>query len=394
MICAEHYFDWAATSPADKDILERALEYSILHWGNPSSIHAAGADARKALEDARELAARSLGVSQSRIYFTSGGTEGDHIPLLSVLARPQKGSVLVSAIEHPAMAEMSKSIKNCGWDLITVNPDKDGFVRPGHITDKLRDDTAFVAVMAVNNETGAVQDIRGISDALKSACGGKRRPHLHVDCVQAAGKIPLDFLEDCADSASMSAHKICGPRGAGILYAAKPFTPFLRGGGQEGGIRSGTESLFGAYSMALCLERYAVTEKNTAASERYERQLEWTERFMAGLRDIKGCAIIPHCRASLSAEDSRRMFSPWVVQAAFPGIPGQVMERALSAEGFYISTGSACSSGSHARPVLDSMHIPPEEREGAVRFSFGPHTTYAAMTELLEKVRSVSERFL
>lgn len=391
MISTEHYFDWAATAPGDEEILKTALEASIEHWGNPSSIHAAGTDARTSLEKARKTAADALGVKPDTIYFTSGGTESDHIPLLAMLSRPQKGSVLLSAIEHPALREMAKMITNCGWRVITVNPDKNGFLSAKSVIEALEDDTAFVTVMAVNNETGAVQPVYEIADALIEYGKNKRKPFFHVDCVQAAGKIILDLNHKGIDSAAFSAHKISGPRGIGILYLAKEINGFLKGGGQEKNIRSGTENLFGAQAMSLCLKRYYISEKNKETTERLVQQTEYTKDFIKKLKQIKGCVLIPHCRGE---EDDCHDFSPWVVQAAFPGIPGQVMERALSTEGFYISTGSACSAGHHSRPILDTMNLPPKEKESAVRFSFGHTTTKKAMDELIEAVRKIAEMFI
>ncbi len=390
IIAKEHYFDWAATALQDSEILTDALKYAADHWGNPSSIHAAGTDAHKALSECRKRCAAVLGVAADTIFFTSGGTESDHIPLLSVLTRPQKGSVLLSAIEHPALREMAKMLSNCGWTFITVKPDKNGFISANEIVSKIQDDTVFVSVMAVNNETGAVQPIYEIADALATFGKGKRKPFFHVDCVQAAGKIPLILSHQGIDSAALSAHKIGGPRGIGILYLAKEITSFLRGGGQEKNVRSGTENLFGAAAFASCLEKYYINDKNQHMLERYNLQKDYTNEFIASLKAISGCVLIPHERGDSIANDR---FSPWVVQAAFPGIPGQVMERALSAEGFFISTGSACSAGHHARPILDSMNVSAAEKESAVRFSFGEATTKKAMEELVEAVSKIVEKF-
>ena len=391
MLDSSHYFDWAATAPADPDILREALDFSLEHWGNPSSIHGAGSDAREALERCRSDVAAVLGVPAGSIYFTSGGTESDHLPLLSVLNRPQKGSVLLSQLEHPANREMAKSLSACGWKVIEVKADKDGIVSPESVIGSLQDDSVYVCVMAVNNETGAIQPIYDIADALEDWGSKRRKPFFHVDCVQAAGKIELDLAHKGIDSAAFSAHKIRGPRGIGLLYAAKSFTPFLRGGGQEKGVRSGTENLFGAKAFALALDRYYIHKGNPASLSRLERQREWTRNFIRGLLEIKGVRMLPYSREDEANEGS---YSPWVVQAAFPGIPGQVMERALSVDGFYISTGSACSSGSHARPILDGLGISAAEKEAAVRFSFGSETTQEAMVELLEEVRAVAGKFL
>src|SRR5574344_2093114 len=310
----EHYFDWAATTPPDIPLLNEALAYSTEHWGNPSSIHEAGADAKRALEDTRKRCAAALGVKPDTLYFTSGGTEGDHIPLLSMLTRPQKGSVAVSSLEHPALREMAKMISNCGWKVITIPSDKRGFITPEAVVSCLQDDTAFVTVMAVNNETGAIEPIYEISDAITNATLGKRRPFFHVDCVQAAGKIPLDLNYKGIDSASFSAHKICGPRGIGLLYLAKSITPFLRGGGQEKNIRSGTENVFGATAFSKCLEKYFITAKNPQTEERFEEQKIWAADFIRDIAALKNCTIIPHSRLHTAEE-----FSPWVIQASFAG---------------------------------------------------------------------------
>ena len=394
----ELYFDWAATAIPDQDILEAALKESLDAWANPSSVHAAGKEARAALEKARSDCAVVLGVEAKQLFFTSGGTESDHIPLLAILNRPEKGNVAVSSIEHPALREMAEELKKVGVECRLIPSDKNGFVTPEAVLQTVDAKTLFVSVMAVNNETGAVQPIQKIAAALEEAYKGKRKPRFHVDCVQALGKVPIDFLnEPGLDSAAFSAHKICGPRGIGILYLKKEEEIFLRGGGQEGGVRSGTENLFGAIAFAKCLERHAITApvdetKNggkTKSAARFEEQKEWTASFIKGLLSIKGAAIIPEARGVLSQE----CFSPWVVQASFNKIPGQVMLRALDAKGICVSTGSACSSKKASRPILEAMGVPASQRETSVRFSFGPKTTQAGMQALLDAVKEVCAAF-
>ena len=376
----EHYFDWAATSPADEDILKESLNETLECWGNPSSTHAVGKKARELFESARARAAAALGVKPDTIYFTSGGTESDQIPLLAVLAKPNKGTVLVSSIEHPAIREQSEALKNCGWNVIQIPADSDGIIQPQTVTDLLTGDTVLVCIMAVNNETGVIQPIYEIADAITKACQGKRRPKFHVDCVQAAGKITLNLSYKGIDSAALSSHKICGPRGIGILYLKDTVEPFLRGGGQEKGLRSGTENVFGALAFSKCLERYYNKQKASDA--------ERTKSFVEKLAALSGCTIVPPSR--LEKPD---LFSPYVVQAAFKNIPGNVMLRALDSKGFSISTGSACSAKKNKRPVLEAMHVDPKLRENAVRFSFGPHTTDIAVKELLSAVAEVNAQF-
>ncbi len=376
----EHYFDWAATSPADEDILKASLEETLECWGNPSSSHTVGKKARELFEGARARAAAALGVKPETIYFTSGGTESDQIPLLSVLAKPMKGTVLVSSIEHPAIREQSEALKNCGWKVVQIPADSDGVIQPQTVTELLTSDTVLVCIMAVNNETGVIQPIYDIADAITKACEGKRRPKFHVDCVQAAGKIKLNLGYKGIDSAALSSHKICGPRGIGLLYMKDACEPFLRGGGQEKGIRSGTENVFGAVSFSKCLERYYNKQKASDA--------ERTKSFVEKLAALPGCTIVPPGRL-----EKPELFSPYVVQAAFNNIPGNVMLRALDSKGFSISTGSACSAKKNKRPVLEAMHVDPKLRENAVRFSFGPHTTDKAVDELLTAVAEINGQF-
>ncbi|MCR4949222.1 MAG: cysteine desulfurase [Treponema sp.] len=376
----EHYFDWAATSPADEDILREALEESLTNWGNPSSSHEVGKKARELLEEARGRAATALGVKPECIYFTSGGTESDQIPLLSVLAKPMKGTVLVSSIEHPAIREQAEALKNCGWKVIQIPADSDGVIKPEAVTSLMTSDTVLICIMAVNNETGVIQPIYEIADAITKASEGKRRPKFHVDCVQAAGKINLNLSYKGIDSAALSSHKICGPRGIGILYMKDALEPFLRGGGQEKGIRSGTENVFGAVAFSKCLERYY----NKAKPEDAER----TNSFVKKLSALPGCTIVPPGRL-----EKPELFSPYVVQAAFANIPGNVMLRALDAKGFSISTGSACSAKKNKRPVLEAMHVDAKLRENAVRFSFGPHTTDKGIEDLFAAVCEINAQF-
>ena len=391
---SEHYFDWAATAPSDEKILRESLEIALQYDGNPSATHKIGSSARKILEEARASCAKSLGVNSNQVIFTSGGTESDHIPLLSVLNSPKKGRIILSAIEHPALREECAMLKKQGFEVVSVNPDKNGFICADSIVENLTPDTLFVTVMAVNNETGCVQPIYEIADAITKWAAGKKKPHFHVDCVQAAGKIPLDLSHKGIDSAALSAHKISGPRGIGILYLSKPVNSFLVGGGQEQNIRSGTENLFGAVAFSKCLEKYYLNEKalNQQAKNRFEEQKEWTLDFLKKLKTLEKCQLVPVLREDFS-EEAQSKFSPWVVQAAFVGIPGNVMVRALDAKGFCISTGSACSAKKQSRPILAAMNASREIQDSAVRFSFGSFTSQKAMDELFEAIKEIVEAF-
>ena len=415
----ERYFDWAATALADEDILHDALEKSLADGANPSSVHGAGLNARHTFEDARARCATALGVKPENVIFTSGGTESDQIPILALLRRPQKGSILISAIEHPAVSAQAELMKNCGWRVITVPCNSDGIVTPEAVIARIEDDTALVCIMAVNNETGAIQPVYEIADAMTAHCRGKRRPKFHVDAVQAAGKIPFELSYPGIDTAAISAHKLCGPRGIGILYMKDRFEPFLKGGGQENGMRSGTENLFGALALAACLERYymrgrlGLTNANCKlgasgsgvgadrrgteaasgssgafADNTFVQETRRTAHFIEQLKALPYCKLVPESRNSV---DER--FAPGVVQASFANIPGEVMVRALSEKGFYISTGSACSARKNNRPVLAAMGIKGEKAANAVRFSFSSHSTDEGVEKLLAAIKEIAGRF-
>lgn len=397
------YFDWAATAPMEADIIRQAAEIAIQHFGNPSSTHLAGADAKSLLAQIRSACAKTLEVKQEQLFFTSGGTEANHLPLLSLLQRPAAGTVVISAIEHPAIREQADMLRHCGWKVVQVRPGSTGIVEPDAIQAALTNDTILVCLMAVNNETGAIQPVYQVADLLAKNAKetGKRRPRLHVDCVQAAGKEPLCLSYPGIDSAAFSAHKIGGPRGIGLLYLSQKIESFVRGGGQEQGIRSGTENLGGAWALSKCLERHYLAAgfdsvsqkaapKASPALDRFLQQKEMTSHFLTQLKAIKGCTLIPECRLDPAQEDK---FSPWIVQAAFAGIPGEVLVRAMSERGIAISTGSACSSRKLSRPVLEAMGISRDLATNGVRFSFGPATTGQDMDSLLSALREIRQLF-
>ncbi|MBO4759411.1 MAG: cysteine desulfurase [Spirochaetaceae bacterium] len=401
------YFDWAATTPPDTAILQDSLLRTAECFANPSSVHKEGLKAKELLSEARTRCAKALGVAADTLIFTSGGTESDHWPVLSLLQRPRskaqetQGNIIISAIEHPAIRGMCESMKNLGYDVISVKPEKNGIVDAEKLLEKVNEDTLLVCLMAVNNETGAIQPVYQVADGLIKLCAGKRKPKFHVDAVQAAGKIPLSLAHPGIDSAAISAHKLRGPRGIGLLYLAKRQETFLRGGEQENGLRAGTENVAGALSLAACLEKYALTPEKLAAKgivnqtayKRYTEQLETTAQFVKEISGLKGCRIIPEVRTGITIEDSADLFSPWIVQASFDGIPGEVMVRALSEKGFSISTGSACSAKKLSRPILEAMGIKKDQASTAVSFSFGAETTKEDTNALIQALTEIRALF-
>lgn len=377
------YLDWAATAPVSPEALEEYLRTSRDYPGNPSSLHRDGKDARGALEDRRARLATLMGCRPERIAFTSGGTESDGMALLSLLRRPAPGSLVISSIEHPAVFEQAAILERLGWKVRRVDPGPDGRIDPGAVADACGPDTVLAAVMAVNNETGAVQPLAGIRRALDEAARGGRRIRLHTDAVQAFGKVPFDPESEGSDSAALSAHKIRGPRGVGALYLRTPIDPLAAGGGQEGGIRSGTENLAGI-SAFVCAASDAVSslEVNLA------RARALSDRLLEHLRQVPDARPLPEGR---TAGDDR--YSPWILSLTLPGLPGETAVRILSDSGFAVSTGSACSSSRRKRRVLETMGVPEALAFSAIRVSLGPTTTEAEIDSFAQALRDAYLRY-
>ncbi|MDR1654552.1 MAG: cysteine desulfurase [Treponema sp.] len=373
-IIKRYYFDWAASAIPNKSTGEAP-------FANPSSIHREGKAAREVLEEARERCGKVLGVAAKTLYFTSGGTESNAILLFSTLLRPGGGGICYSAVEHPAVRENCLALERLGKQVWSIPAEKDGRIGRESL-EKAVEKHGFpriAAIMAVNNETGAIMDLKGLAGILRKSDGP--RVHFHADLVQAAGKIPLDLEGWDLDSAAFSAHKLGGPRGIGLLYLKKPLDALVLGGGQERGIRPGTENIAGALDFAAALEAHAEAPVQKAAAEAAEKRFI---KLISALRSIERCTLIPQDRLPL---DSR--FSPWILQAAFKDIPGEVMARALDDLGFAISTGSACSAASPERPVLAAMGLDSKLRLEGIRISQGWSTTDEEVEALIAAIHEV-----
>jgi cysteine desulfurase len=385
------YLDWAATAIPDHSILSEALASSEEAFGNPSSVHEAGKAAKLRLEAARSgllcaIMGRSKPKPSGRLVYTASGTEADQMPLLALLCAAKAGAsrphLLISSIEHAAVYAQAELLSRLGFDVGFVDPDADGRVDPAELLSRLRPQTRLVSVMAVNNETGAVQDTAGIASALGGLGGDRRRSlRFHVDCVQALGRIPLDFLTLGVDSAAFSAHKIRGPRGVGALWTRAPFPTLAQGGGQEEGMRSGTENLFGAEAFRLCAEKSAANFETEHALA-----LELERRLLEGASRIRGARVLPESRIP---GDGR--WVPSIVSLAFPGVGGEVMARALSDRGIAVSTGSACSHTKQAsgRRVLDAMGVDKALSFSAIRISTGAATKGEHIDAFLESAEDI-----
>ena len=370
-----HYLDWASTAIPEKIFSINIEKYEDL-YGNPSSSHAEGQAAKDALESARSRCALVLGVEPEKLYFTSGGTESNALVLHSYLLRKDRCRLLYSAVEHPSIIENCRVLEQLGLPVGSIPVEKVGRVSAEMLSRALEKhpDARFAAIMGVNNETGSLMDIGGIISAVRLSQAKNTFPvHFHCDLVQALGKVPVDIGD--MDSASFSAHKLGGMRGIGLLYLKKKMKGLYAGGSQEGGVRPGTENTQGALAMAEILELRArpetVMQESGKARERF--------KYLIGeLRKIKRCSLIPEDR-----EDDDPRFSPWIIQVRFRDVPGPVMVRALDKEGIAVSTGSACSSNSPERPVLQAMGLDGKARLEGIRVSQGWSTDIADLDALL-----------
>ena len=395
------YLDWAASAIPYADEIEAAYREATAVFANPSAQHGFGKEARDMLEKARSRCAAVLGISPETLYFTSGASESNSLVLLSLLTRPAAGSLVISNIEHPSVREQAAVLEHCGWTVLTVPSDKSGCITPDAVLRTLRKDTVLVAIMGVNNEIGSVQPIRDIAEALKVHTAGKRPVHFHVDMVQSIGKLPVAELGlTDVDSASMSAHKISGPRGIGLLYLKHPFSSGIRGGGQERNIRPGTENLAGACALARCLEK-----TYTDFQQKFERAGELSLFLIEALRKIPECSIIPAVRilAQLSdpapvshtsvSQKTSYVFSPWIIQISLKNVPAEIMMRCLSDRGIFVSAGSACSSKKKIRPILAALSVNPDVAQNAVRISIGHSTEKSELEQFVSAVKEIIKDF-
>ncbi len=376
------YLDWAASSQPSKAILDAAANCAASAYANPSSRHEDGKTASASLEASRAGFARILSCDAKQVVFTSGGSESDSIPLLSLLLYPKPGSVVISATEHDAVYEQAQILEKFGWRARFVKPDANGIILPESVAAAVEEDTALVAVMAVNNETGAINPVKEILDAIKGS-GIKKIPQLHCDAVQAFGKIAVTPGSLGANTMALTAHKLGGPRGIGVLYLQRPIKNIMQGGGQEFGNRAGTQNVAGAFAFAQ-----AAAEATNSLAERQRHAHALMTRLLDGLGAIPGALPVPLSRTPL---DGR--YSPYIVSMAFPGLAGETMVRILDDGGISVSTGSACSSAKKERRVMDAMGLPGDISLAVVRVSTGPSTTAADIDLFLERAQAAYKRY-
>ena len=357
------YLDHAATTPLDARVLEAMLPFLCggTAYGNPSSLHSPGSAAREAIEEARELVGRLIGAEPEEIIFTAGGTESDNLATLGLAAAsPEKRHVVISAVEHPAIRGAAGHLEAMGYEVTRLGVGEDGLVSPERFTEALRPGTAVAAVMWANNEVGAVQPI----DKLAGICDRAGVP-FHADAVQAAGRLPIDVAQVPVSTLALSAHKLYGPQGVGALYVrgGVELAPVFYGGGQEKGLRSGTENVAGIVGFGEAA-RLAYSE----LKERTQREQKLRDHLISTLAAISGIHLNGHREKRLSNN----------VHLYVEGVEAEAIVLFLNALGYAVGSGSACASdsvGHKASPVLLAMGKSEREAFSAVRITVGKDNT-------------------
>ncbi|MDD2569247.1 MAG: cysteine desulfurase family protein [Clostridia bacterium] len=358
----EIYFDNSATTNVDKEVAEVVYEAMLNNYGNPSSHHHKGLTAEKLLTEARRDIAKTLGVEETNIIFTAGGTESDNMAITGIANAYKKigNHIITTAVEHPAVLKTVKALSENGFKVTVLPVDRSGKINLDDLASAIKPETILVSVMAVNNETGTIEPLADIGRLLNAQ---KQRIFFHVDAVQAYGKIPIALQSCNIDLLSASGHKIHAPKGVGFLYIAKGvrIVPLVHGGGQENNLRSGTENVPGILGFAKAAKA-AYNECNN----RYNQVEMVKKTFLVELgAKVSGWHI-----------NSPKDALPYVLNIRFNGIKSEVLLHALETKGLYVSSGSACAARKDSLShVLTALGLSREEIEGSIRFSFSYHNT-------------------
>ncbi|MGI6620513.1 MAG: cysteine desulfurase family protein [Bacillota bacterium] len=358
------YMDNSSTTRPFPEVNEAMNSVYARQFGNPSSLHSMGYEAEKLVSKARKSVANLLGVGEDRIFFTSGGTEANNWAIFGSLrsAGSKYNHVIASAVEHPSVLAVMEYLKQIGYRVSLAPVDREGRVDPAQVLSLVGEDTCVVSVMLVQNEVGTVQPCAEIGAGLAQL--GPRRPRFHVDAVQGFARIDIDVERWGIDLLSISSHKIHGPKGIGALYIRKGVRmhPLILGGGQEQGLRSGTENVPGIAGFGVACDIWA-----KISGEARRKMYGLRKRLMGGVRAVFPDAVLNGPEVENAA--------PHIVNFSFPGFRGETILHALEKRKVFVSTGSACSSRkSKPSPVILALGKTEEEALSAIRFSMSPYT--------------------
>ena len=374
----EIYLDNSATTKPYKEVVDKMVLALTTQYGNPSSIYKKGIEVEREIKEIRRNIARSLGAKETEIYFTSGGTECNNTIIRSVanLNKKTKNHIISTVIEHPSVLNTLKDLEADGFEVTYLPVGKDGKISLEDLKNAIKKETILVSVMHVNNEIGTIQPIEEIGKYLKSL---DEKVYFHVDGVQSYAKIKFRPSRYNIDFMSVSGHKLHGPKGIGFMYVKENnrIKPLLTGGGQEIGIRSGTENVPGIYGIGEAIRIL-------------NQDLEGTIDKIKGLRDLLKEEILANI-------DNVKINSPedgvcHVLNVSFRGVRGEVLLHYLEQKEIYVSTGSACSSKKKGSHVLNAIGLTPDEIEGAIRFSLSDLNTKEEIMKTVEVLKeSVSD---
>ncbi|MGI6686566.1 MAG: cysteine desulfurase NifS [Bacillota bacterium] len=373
------YMDYSATTPLHPEVISLMTDIMQNVYGNPSSLHSFGREAKKYLDEARQKVADLIGAKFEEIYFTGGGTEADNIAVFgTAYAHQKKGKhIITSTVEHHAVLDSCAKLAKSGFEVTYIPVDQYGLVDPEQVKKEIRSDTILISIMHANNENGTIQPIREIGRIAK-----EHGVFFHTDCVQSVGKIPVNVDDLNADLVTISSHKIYGPKGVGALYKRKGVRvePLFYGGGQERKIRSGTENTFGIIGFGKAAE---------IAARDFERE----NTKVKALRDklIKG-VLENISDVRLNGHPEKRL--PHNAHFSFAYVEGESLLLSLDMKGIAVSSGSACSSTSlQPSHVLIATGIPEELVHGSVRFTLGRENTEEDVDYVLSVLPGIVERF-
>ncbi len=370
----EVYLDNAATTRVCPEAADIAYKTMLDNYGNPSSTHTKGREAKAVLDNARKQLAAALDCAPGEVYFTSCGSEGDNWAIINgAESMRRKGLHIISSeVEHDAVRKSMDELKRRGFEVTMLKPESDGSISPEAVAAALRPDTVLVSLMMVNNETGAVTDIAAVAKALKKA---KSIALLHTDAVQGFMKVPFSAKRLGADMVTVSGHKIHAPKGIGALYikTGVKIKPYIIGGAQESGLRAGTEAMpqIAAFGKACELAKASMNDA--------------TER-MAQLRQYAAGRIVAEMPEAVIIGGG----APHILSVSLPGWRSEVLMNYLEAKGVFVSRSSACKKGGRSH-VLEAMGLPAEVIDGAVRISLSRYTTKDELDELCSALKDAHD---
>ena len=385
------YLDNSSTTRQFDEVTDLIYDISKNSFGNPSSLHSYGFEAANTVSDARKKLLHNF-YNDGKVIFTSGGTESDNTALISMCHKMKRrgNKVITTKIEHPAILETCRRLEEEGFEVCRLDVDKNGYLDPQAVKNELDDNTLLVSIMAVNNEVGTIEPVLPVYTMIQDY--NKRNGKniiFHTDAVQAFGK--LEFTEAPFDLISVSSHKIHGPKGIGALYIRNgiQIPPYISGGGQEEGYRSGTENVPGIAGFGLAAE---ISYRDF--KQKQKKMSELNDYLRQGIMDSVPDVLLNGCEEmGFSLSDCGKR-CPSILNLSFLGTRGEVILHTLEQDGIFVSTGSACSSHKNGDShVLSSMSLNHKEIEGAIRFSLSEDNTKEEMDFVIEKVTNAVKGF-